>query len=161
MREKLALHDSGGFRAGKLGTRGSRRYASLNASWENVRLFGPRTPRRHAAIMQSRPFSRKKRRFCARPHRQAAQPDPAGVSRETSTMFPRASTLVARAPAPVAPSNPRCARLGPVPRVTTPVPASPVPWVSGFPLLASFASDLACPRARDARPCAGPPRLRA
>jgi len=73
----------------------------------------------------------------------------------------RAPTLVARAPAPVAPSNPRCARLGPVPRVTTPVPASLVPWVPGFPLLAFFASDPVCPRARGARPCAGPPRLRA
>lgn len=150
MREKLALHDSGGFRAGKLGTRGFRRNASLKASWENVRLFGPRTPRRRAMIMQSRPFSRKKRRFCARPHRRAAQPDPAGVSRETPAMFPRAPTPVAR------PSPARSRPTPPVARVTTPAPASLVPWVSGFPLLASFASDPACPRARGARPCAGP-----
>ena len=161
MREKLALHDSGGFRAGKLGTRGSRRYASLNASWENVRLFGSRTPRRHAAIMQSRPFSRKKAAvLCPTPIDEQRNP----IRRVFHVKHPpsyRLPPTTKRAPPPHAPPNPRCARLGPVPRVTTPVPASLVPGVSGFPLLAFFASDPVCPRARGARPCAGPPRLRA
>lgn len=183
MREKLALHDSGGLSAGKLGTRGFRRYASLNASWENVRLFGPRTPRRRAMIMQSRPFSRKKRRFCARPHRRAAQPDPAGVSRETPAMFPRAPTPVARpSPARSRPTPPLRASQPPPRLLSCPgflgsrssrpsprIPRAPVPEALGLapaptPSRLSLAIGRLCRRAprmfhvkHSLAPCSKPP----